>query len=162
MVIILIAATLLVCAIQAIISPRLLVSAIWLAGASALTAVLLFLLGAPEVAVIELSVGAGLVTVLFIFAINITGDEKVIYSSLVPRPIAILVVGFVILSLGFLNLPSLNLPFYQPSQNDFIKVLWEDRGLDMILQSLLIFAGVMGILSLFANGEVSKKEISRK
>jgi len=37
-------------------------------------AVLIYLLGAPEVAVIELSVGSGLVTVLFVFAFSITGE----------------------------------------------------------------------------------------
>jgi len=54
-------------AILAIRTKRLLISAIWLAVASALTAVMIYLLGAPQIAVIELSVGAGLVTVLFVF-----------------------------------------------------------------------------------------------
>jgi uncharacterized MnhB-related membrane protein len=66
---------LLVCAVQAVRVQRLLNSALWLAGASALVALLIYMLGAPEVAVIELSVGAGLVTVLFVFAINIAGEE---------------------------------------------------------------------------------------
>ncbi len=71
----LIVAATLVCALQAVRSRRLLMSALWLAGASALVALMMYLLGAPEVAVIELSVGAGLVTVLFVFAINIAGEE---------------------------------------------------------------------------------------
>ncbi|MDO9122475.1 MAG: NADH-quinone oxidoreductase subunit J, partial [Anaerolineaceae bacterium] len=72
---VLISVGILACAILAISAKRLLISAIWLAVTSALVALMLFLLGAPQIAVIELSVGAGLVTVLFVFAINISGEE---------------------------------------------------------------------------------------
>ena len=65
---------------------RLLISALWLAGTSALAALMMYRLGAPEVAVIELSVGAGLVTVLFVFAINIAGEDTPSVRSLVPAP----------------------------------------------------------------------------
>ena len=77
-----------ICAFFAIRTRRLLISALWLAGCSALTALLLYLLGAPEIAVIELSVGAGLVTVLFVFAINIAGEETLPIRRLIPRPLA--------------------------------------------------------------------------
>ena len=46
------------------------------------------LLGAPEIAVIELSVGAGLVTVLFVFAINLTGEENLDAKRMMPKPLA--------------------------------------------------------------------------
>ena len=82
----------LVCAVQAIRSERLIVSSIWLAGTSAFISVIMFLLGAPEVAVIELSVGAGLVTVLFVFAINIAGDEKIPRKTIIPKPLAALMI----------------------------------------------------------------------
>lgn len=75
MVYVLVAVGILVCAILAIRSKRLLISAIWLAVTSALVALMFYMLGAVQVAVIELSVGAGLVTVLFVFAINISGEE---------------------------------------------------------------------------------------
>jgi len=55
------------CGVQAIRAKRLLAAALWLAGVSAAVATLMYSLGAYEVAVIELSVGAGLVTVLFVF-----------------------------------------------------------------------------------------------
>ena len=61
-------------------------AALWLAGTSCLTSILVYILGSPGLAVIELSVGAGLVTVLFVFAISIIGDEKlhrIFCSSLV-------------------------------------------------------------------------------
>ena len=47
---------------------------LWLAAVSALVGLLLYQLGAWEIAVIELSVGAGLVTVLMVFAITMIGD----------------------------------------------------------------------------------------
>lgn len=71
-------------AAQALRARRLLYSALWLAGASALLATIFYQLGAPEVAVIELSVGAGLVTVLFVFAINVAGEEAYVGPPLVP------------------------------------------------------------------------------
>ncbi len=89
-----------VCAIGAIRADRLLVSALWLAGASALVALMMYLLGAPEVAVVELSVGAGLVTVLFVFAINIAGEEATRARSPIPRPLAW---GLIILSVLLLG-----------------------------------------------------------
>ena len=55
------------------------------ADVSASLAALLYALGAHEVAVIELSVGAGLVTVLFVFAINIAGEEPIEIKALVSR-----------------------------------------------------------------------------
>jgi len=88
MVHILIAIVTLVCAIQAVRATRLLVSAIWLAGTSALVALEMYILGAPEIAVIELSVGAGLVTILFVFAINLTGEENFDARRMMPRPLA--------------------------------------------------------------------------
>ncbi|HEY6074696.1 MAG TPA: hypothetical protein VIV15_15250, partial [Anaerolineales bacterium] len=48
-------------AVQALRAKALITSALWLAAVSAMTSILLFLYGAHSVAVIELSVGAGLV-----------------------------------------------------------------------------------------------------
>src|SRR5512135_3843744 len=73
-------------AVAAIRARRLLTSAIWLAGVSALVSIVLYLYGAHEVAVIELSVGAGLVTVLFVFAISIAGDDPIDRRPVLPWP----------------------------------------------------------------------------
>ena len=50
---------------------------------------LLYLLGAYQVAVIELSVGAGLVTVLLIYAISVVGDDAFDPGPVIPRPVAV-------------------------------------------------------------------------
>ena len=140
----------LVCAVQAIRSNRLLISAIWLAGASALTALIMYLLGAQQVAVIELSVGAGLVTVLFVFAINISGEEVFKPARLVPKPLAAaiaLLVGALVIGFTYGNWAAVQVCVeYFP----FNTALWEVRGIDIVLQGLLIFAGVLAVLGLMA------------
>jgi uncharacterized MnhB-related membrane protein len=143
----LLAAGAILCAIQALRSDRLLASAIWLAGVSALSAILFYLLGAREVAVVELSVGVGLVTVLFVFAINIAGDVPSIRRPALYRAIAWLVALAAIALLGWLAFPgpAVHSPLLEP---DFQTILWEQRGLDVILQIVLIFSGALGVLGL--------------
>lgn len=154
---ILIMVGILVCAIQAMRAQRLLISALWLAGTSALTALLLFLLGAQQVAVIELSVGAGLVTVLFVFAINIAGEEAIGLKSLLPKPLAWVLVGVAVLILGVLVVPQFNAEAAVSAEAAFGQVVWGERQLDILLQIVLIFSGVLGVLGLLAE-EPAKKE----
>lgn len=135
------------CAVLAIRASRLLSSALWLAGASVFIALTLYLLGAHEIAVIELSVGAGLVTVLFVFAITIAGDDAMHARSIVPKPLAWFLIALTVLLIGLLVLPS------SESQNtstdtSFIANFWQDRTFDVVAQIALIFAGVLGILGL--------------
>lgn len=151
----------LICAAQAIRSQWLLISALWLAGTSALVALLLYLLGAPEVAVIELSVGAGLVTVLFVFAINIAGEEAIRLRSSLPRWLtwgAVLVCSVL---LGWMMFPGLGRITALPTgEASFVTALWEDRKLDILLQIVLIFSGVLGVLGLLSEGPVDdQKEV---
>lgn len=143
----------LVCAVQAIRTQRLLISAIWLAGTSALTALLLFILGAHEVAVIELSVGAGLVTVLFVFAINISGEEIFKPARLVPKPIAWAVVLLTTALLVWFTSGSFTQSAITVEEFTFSTALWEMRGIDIVLQGFLIFAGVLVVLGLLNEGE---------
>jgi len=140
----------LVCAVLAIQARRLLISALWLAGSSALLALALSLFGAPEVAVVELSVGAGLVTIIFVFAINIAGEETIEVKSLVPRPIAWVLMGVFLLLLAWLTLPGLVVKSGARDALPFVKAIWEERAFDTILQVALIFSGVVGALGLLS------------
>ena len=150
MVFILIVAGMAVCAIAAIRASRLLISAIWLAATSALVALLMYMLGAPEVAVIELSVGAGLVTVLFVFAINIAGEETLSLKSLLPRPLTWISIAIFLVLLGYFSLPAFLQSLPEAQVSSLRTVLWEDRSLDVVLQALLIFAGVLGVIGLLS------------
>lgn len=141
------------CAYQAIRAPRLIRSALWLAGVSALCAILLYRMGAYQVAVIELSVGAGLVTILFVFAIAIAGEDAMGARPVVPRSLSLLLVLLVVAALGWMVLPA-GESAPAVAEMDFATVLWEQRGLDTLVQVGLIFAGVLGVLGLLAPAEV--------
>ncbi len=143
--------TLLVFAVQAIRSKALLTSALWLAGTSALTAILLFIYGAELVAVIELSVGAGLVTVLFVFAINISGDDAISAKSIPPTPWIVGLAALFVLLLGWFVWPTpITAAASVAAEPSLSVLLWQARGLDLIVQVALIFSGVLGLLGLLA------------
>ena len=147
----------LLCAYMAFRAKQLIVSALWLAGCSAILSLIMYLLGAYAVAVIELSVGAGLVTVLFVFAISIAGDESIEIKSIIPRPIALIIALVSIVLLGFMTISALvTLPV--TTEPDFSEVLWQQRGLDMLVQSGLLFAAVIGMLGLLGEAKVPVKE----
>ncbi len=144
-------------ALFAIRARRLIVSALWLAGCSALVSIIFYVIGAREVAVIELSVGAGLVTVLFVLAISVAGEEKIDLRSFVPKPIAwVLIIG----SMGLLALMVIPSIGAVPSTTEpsFSVVLWQQRGLDALVLSGLIFAAVVGLLGLLAEAKVPARE----
>jgi NADH:ubiquinone oxidoreductase subunit 6 (subunit J) len=138
-------------AVGAIRARQLLISAIWLAGASALLSVLFYLFGAHQVAVVELSVGAGLVTVLFVFAISIAGDEASDPRPVLPKPaIAGLLLLFVFLLVRFTLPAPTGMSVPTGMESTLSQVLWQQRGLDVLVQVVLIFSGVLGLLGLLA------------
>jgi uncharacterized MnhB-related membrane protein len=138
------------CAAQAVRAHRLLEATLWLAGASGLTSILLYALDAPQVAVIELSVGAGLVTVLFVYAIGVAGESTRDMPSLVPKPLAW---GLIVLSVALLGWLIWPLREASPATTapPFSDQLWEGRALDVWVQILLIFSGVLGVLGLLTD-----------
>lgn len=158
----------LVFAIQAIRAERLLFSAVWLAGVSALLALIFYQLGAHQVAVIELSVGAGLVTVLFVFAIGISGEDTIQLKPLIPKPLAWGLIILAVVLLGWLILPSAQetadvqqnpssiveiSPSTVTTEEPVQTIIWEQRGLDVLVQVVLIFSGVLGLLGLLAESK---------
>jgi NADH:ubiquinone oxidoreductase subunit 6 (subunit J) len=149
----LVAGTLL-CAGMAIRAKRLLAAALWLAGVSALVSILLYRLGAHEVAVIELSVGAGLVTVLFVFAIGLAGEEAMEARPVLPKPVAWGLILVSAILLGWMTLPWQAGEGGPAEQASFATLLWQDRGLDVLVQIVLIFSGVLGVLGLLAETRV--------
>lgn len=137
-----------VCALQAVRSRRLRPAAIWLAGVSALTSMLLYSFGAREVAVVELSVGAGLVVILFVFAISLAGEPSQAGEAVVPAPLAVVGIGLVLLFLGELVWPRIETHAIAVAA-PLSTVLWQDRQMDVFVQIVLIFAGALTIVGLF-------------
>jgi uncharacterized MnhB-related membrane protein len=150
---ILLVTALLLCALQAVRATRLLTAAIWLGAASAMLSLWLYTLGAHIIAVIELSVGAGLVTVLMVFVIGICGPDARGKRGLVPTWLAwgLVISASALLAALVLPLTGTPVPFIQTS---FASVLWEQRALDILLQMILIFAGVIGVLGLLSDRNI--------
>jgi len=155
-------------AVQAIRASRLLNSALWLAGVSALISLIFYLMDATQVAVIELSVGAGLVTILFVFAISIAGESEIENQTVLPKS---LIWGLILLYVGLLGwylLPASLVGVLAVAKAPLAKVLWETRALDVLVQVVLIFCGVLGLLGILGEakapitGRLAEEMIARR
>jgi len=146
---------LLLAGIWSVMTLNLLKSAIGLAVTSAILSLLLFLMDAPLAGVFELSVCAGLITVVFIGAISLTkplthAEARVRDRSRMQRfiflPVLIVIVGAGLYTLGLhIDLP---LPPAEV-ETDVRQVLWNARRLDLVGQIIVILAGVFGVVILF-------------
>jgi NADH:ubiquinone oxidoreductase subunit 6 (subunit J) len=141
---------------QAIRVSRLMISALWLAGASALLSLIFYIMGAYMIAVVELSVGAGLVTVLFVFAITIAGEEPGELSSLIPKPLAAAMVILPLAVLGWYALP-VTVTHLPVAEVALATTLWHQRALDVFVQVVLIFSGVLGLLGVLEESKAPLK-----
>lgn len=137
------------CAYRAIVAKRILSATIYLACISALTSAVIYLMGAAQVAVMELSVGAGLVTVLLVYALSVVGDDALDPASVIPKPLAFGLVALTSILLGWMVYPAIPTYFERGSMTLAIS-LWQSRVLDVWIQIALIFSGVMGVLGLLS------------
>jgi uncharacterized MnhB-related membrane protein len=155
-------------AMQAIRASRLLNSALWLAGCSALVSLIFYLMGAIQVAVIELSVGAGLVTILFVFAISIAGESEIESQTVLPKPLIWGLTLLYLTLLGWYLLPASLLGVPAAAEVPLAEMLWETRALDMLVQVVLIFCGVLGLLGILGEakapitGNLAEEMIARR
>ncbi len=142
-------------ALWASLTTLLLRATIALALASAMLAVVMYTLGAPIAAVLELSVCAGLISVVFVSVTSLT-QRKPFKDYIVrrrsrltrfwPLPLVLIVIGVV---LSFVHAPiQVALPV-PGAEGDVRVVLWNVRQLDLFGQILIILAGVIGVLVLF-------------
>lgn len=137
-------------AVLAVRATRLLSAALWLAVVSALVSIMLYQMGARQVAVIELSVGAGLVTVLFVFAISIAGDDGLREADALPRWLTLGAVGALLVLLIGMALP-VSEADVRTGGFSIEATLWDQRALDVLVQIVLIFTGVLCLLGLLAD-----------
>lgn len=143
-----------ICALMAMIAKSLLASTVWLAAVSVQVAVLMYLMGAQTVAVIELSVGAGLVTVLFVFAISTAGEDT---KEPGPAGRYYVVTAVVLAVIAAALLLWMVLPAPEAGDTEavtggsFWQVVWQQRSLDTLLQIVLLSAGAMSVLGLITH-----------
>ena len=143
-------AGLLFCAYRMMVANRVLPSTLYLAGTSVLVSVVLYLLGAQQVAVIELSVGAGLITVLLVYAVSVVGEDALDPSSVLPKPLAITFILAIVALLGWMVYPLIQVSTTAAGSPELLNTLWQQRVLDVYIQIALIFAGVLGVLGLLS------------
>lgn len=142
-------------ALWSVMGRSLLKATIGLAITSAIITILMFRLECPLAAVFELSVCAGLITVVFISTISLT--KPLTHKEIVemsrerwkrywPLPVIVTAVG---IGLAFLNLPKDFPLFHAGPGPDVRTVLWNLRQLDLFGQIVIIIAGAIGIVVLF-------------
>lgn len=154
-------AALMFCAVMVMRAARLISAALWLAIVSLCVSLMLYALGAPQVAALELSIGAGLVTVLIVLAISIAGDDALSARPVVPRWTAFGLSAAAILAFIAAVLPPTAIDITQaPAQNPatsltFSAALWQVRIPDMLLQVALMFVGLLTVLGLLADSHES-------
>jgi NADH-quinone oxidoreductase subunit J len=138
-------------AIVATVAKSLIRAAIALGAGSAGLAMLFFMLRAPYAGGFELSVGAGLISVLFIVAISLTESMDMMGRE----DISWIVVVLVLLIAGFVISQRVSVPIdgeapapQETERRLFRSWFWEGRRLDLAVQVGLIFVGTLSIAAL--------------
>ena len=143
-------------ALSTVMGRSLLRAAMSLAITSALLSVLIFRLGSPLAAVLELSVCAGLITAIFVSTISMTKPlthKEILRVSkdklrrYIYLPIILIIVGLALVLLkthqDFITVRA------APQEPDVRAILWNFRRLDLLGQVIILIAGALGIAILF-------------
>lgn len=145
----------------AILAKDLLKAALSLAVASLFLGIIFFRLSAPYAGVFEISVVAGLITVLFALTIALTrkdGEVKEARLVKIAFPlffILFLIIDGLVMKSLLQKVPSLPAG---PEGGTFGEVLWKQRTFDLVAQIGVILAGVLAVLALFRKKEEDKDE----
>jgi len=138
--------------VLALIVKDLLRAAISLALASLLLGIVFFRMRAPYAGVFEISVVAGLITVLFILTIALTNaGEEVREARLANVVFPLFFVVFIAIDAFVMKGLLQKIPAVPgaPESGAFGEVLWKGRTLDLVGQIAVILAGVFSVLALF-------------
>ena len=136
----------------AVLAKDLIRAAVALAVSSLLLGILFFRLGAPYAGVFEISVVAGLITVLFILTIALTKAEGEVQESRAALWIfpAFFVVFIAVDALVMKGLTaSIRALPAAAEKGTFGDVLWKQRTFDLVGQLAVILSGVFAVLALF-------------
>jgi NADH-quinone oxidoreductase subunit J len=146
------------CALWAVMATDILKSALALALTSVFLSIAMFMLDSPLAAVFELSVCAGLITVVFISAISMIKPEghdrgedlsfrrNRRLKKYLPLPILLIIAGF-LLWMNRFGLPVLAEADVSPLK--LTEVMWDERRADLAGQVIMILVGVFGVVVLF-------------
>ncbi len=157
-------AVLLIPAILAVMTAELINAVIALLVSSVGLTLLMFNLGANIAGIFELSVGAGLITVLFILSISMTRVlsreanmelKKQHYYKFIYLPVLILILAIIL----YFNRAQWfgSILVQNARENTSVgEVLWRTRGLDLIGQISILLVGVFGVVVLFKRGKMNE------
>ena len=143
---------LLLFSIFAVLAKDLIKSAISLALASLFLGIIFFVMGAPYAGVFEISVVAGLITVLFMLTIALTkagGDVRESKAATLIFPVFFILVALIDIFVMKGLLPKLQVLQTGAESGTFAEVLWKQRTFDLVGQLAVILAGVFAVLALF-------------
>jgi NADH-quinone oxidoreductase subunit J len=138
--------------ILAVLAKDLIKSAIGLALASLFLGIIFFRMGAPYAGVFEISVVAGLITVLFMLTIALTktgGDVRESKTATLVFPVFFILAGLIDIFVMKGLLPKLQILQTGGESGTFAEVLWKQRTFDLVGQLAVILAGVFAVLALF-------------
>lgn len=145
-------------AIYAVVALRAMYAAFGLALTSVLVTILLYRFQSPIAGIIELSVCAGLITVIFIAVISMVKPEEpeqltkmalTHYRKYGFLPFVLLLIGGLLMLMGH---PHLSLPLPPTASGTVQQIFWNIRPVDLIGQVIVMLAGVFGIVILFKEG----------
>ena len=151
-------------AVWTVMTSKTIRAAVGLSVTSAILCIQLFMMNAPVAGVFELSVCAGLITVVFMSTISLTkpldDDEARDFRRTRFRKVAflpfILAIAAVILQSRVIPLVHPALPPAPGTQATVQEVLWNARRFDLLGQILIILTGVFGVVVLFKTKRITE------
>jgi NADH:ubiquinone oxidoreductase subunit 6 (subunit J) len=138
--------------VAAILVRDILKAAICLAAASLLLGILFFVMKAPYIGAFEISVVAGLITVLFMVTIALTkAEDDIRESKLAAWAFPLFFAVFLIIDVLVMKSLIGKIPTQTTAAEggSFGEALWKGRTFDLVAQIGVIFAGVFAVLALF-------------
>ena len=148
--------------VLAVVSNSIIKSAVYLALSSVMLGVIIYVLGAHWAAVFEISVCAGLVTVIFISAISLSKMRRDEMDKLYENkkrmsflPVVLIVGGVLLVTAAFVF--DFTLPTGAASvTEEFRETFWNTRQADILGQIIAILVGGIAVAVLFQGDEVKK------
>jgi len=134
---------------------RLIRAVVGLAMTSLILSVLMYRLNSPLAAVFELSVCAGLISVIFITTVSFTQrlSKERLRLRRRERFVKFWYLPFIVIATGlllsqYLKIPRFDLPL-SIQERDVRSILWNMRHLDVLGQIIVLLAGAFGVVVLF-------------
>lgn len=161
-VIIILLVGLVISAAMCILTSSLIKAGIVMAVTSAILSIIMFVLSAPLAAVFELSVCAGLITVIFISTISMTKimskeefeeKKKARVKRFVLLPVLLVVLLAAMLIILWPHIDTSVSSAIAGSGISVQDVLWGKRQVDLLGQIVIILTGVYGVIIFFREGD---------